>query len=384
MKSLKDGTKINSFTIKKILGSGGTGIVYLCNDRESQRECILKEVFPVDLAYRSNSSDKVYARSDRGDDFIKFLEITIERLKIIKNLNHSIVPKIYKIFQENNTLYTAMEYIEGVTLQDYIHENKILSEDAFKSIFFPILDGLKFIHDNGIIHNDLKPSNIILTSKRSLIVDFESSRSITNSRKISTLVVTDGYSPPEQYSSNGRVGPWSDIYSLGCTMYESISGEKMISAMDRLVEGEDDPLEPLSTKLKGKYDARILATIDKMIKIKIEERPQNISSVISELGGIELSVRTIIDIKVKDTSFDNEHNSYLAKSRLIQSDTKILRVKKEKKKQDNIFFQMLAIIGGVILASSIFSYFIDEPSFITKIVIYSTGAISGLLISRRN
>lgn len=393
MINLQTGYKIKNYEVLSTLGVGGTGIVYLCQDTILRKNVVLKEILPSSLAYRTDSSNKVYARKEKYKDFIKLIESIKRKIKEIVKLDHPNIPKIYQLFEENNTLYIVMEYCEGDTLDVILKDtNTEVTEEEIKHIYLPLMDALEYIHNNNIIHKDIKISNIFICSinNKPLLLDFESSR-ITNSiRDFSEIILTPGYAPPEQYSLNDEVGAWTDIYSLGCsiykTMFPTISLPTSTERLVALSSGEEDPFLPAIKLGRELYSHSLLSIVDWMTKLQIKNRPENISIIINLIKNGK-SAPLSKENEGESTIFFNIPNikidPYDNNRTIIFSPTeKVKRVEVDRKNKENLFFQVISIIGGVVLSSSILNILIDTPSVVISTISYSFGAIIGLLFSR--
>lgn len=386
MKLLDTGTRLDDYQILKVLGYGGVGVVYLCEDKKLLRKVIIKEIFPSDLVYRGESSNKVYAKQGKSKDFIRLTDLIRERVRLIALLDHPSIPKIYRHFDSNNTFYICMEYIEGNSLDQYLKNNKELTEEEIKFLFTPILSSIKYMHEKGILHCDIKPTNILIDYKSSspIIIDLESTRSFNSDiNPISLLIVTDGYSAPEQYNSSKKVGPEADIYSLGCSLYKSMFPEiPLPSSMERLnaiINGEPDPLISAKEKGKNKYSQSFLNTVDSMIQLKVNNRPRNIASI---LWAFENTEEVKLSPPVNEISYNNVTDTEEYTTRIFNTEEKEKRIKAKSLRKNKVFLQVASIIGGVILSSSLLSILIEEPSFILETIVYSIGAILGFLLSR--
>ncbi|MDH3235073.1 MAG: hypothetical protein OEQ29_16260, partial [Alphaproteobacteria bacterium] len=152
-------------------------------------------------------------------------------------------------------------------------------EAGFRAIFDPILAALAEVHANGILHRDIKPANIYVRADGSpVLLDFGNSREALGSKAQSlTVALTPGYAPTEQYSSRGKQGPWTDIYSLGATMYASITGMDPPEAPDRALDDDYVPVGETDKWIKKEYSASLLGAIDHALAVRPKERPQDIA-----------------------------------------------------------------------------------------------------------
>ena len=196
------------------------------------------------------------------------------------------IVKALDFFEINNTAYIVMEYLEGVTLKQYLRENKRIAAEDLVELLVPLIEALDEIHSQGLIHRDISPDNImVLPDGRIKLMDFGAARDYTEfGEKSLSIVLKPGYAPPEQYQTHGVQGPWTDIYALCATMYKCITGENPPDAIDRLV---DDHLKKISA-----FGIPVLPQIEEAIikgmSVAAKDRYQNVGDFCEDLyGGYE-------------------------------------------------------------------------------------------------
>lgn len=277
MLALPPGYRLQEYEILRVLGVGGFGITYLCFDHNLDQARAIKEYLPNDWAIRLPDNTVRWKATESKDDFEAGLKSFLDEARRLAKFKHDNIVKVHRSFSELGTAYIVMEYAEGETLSSMLDQKGTLSEKELKSVLLPILNGLEEVH-KVLIHRDIKPGNIIIrdADDSPVLLDFGSARQAAGSKsKSMTAIVTAGFAPIEQYSTQGNQGPWTDIYALGCLCYRALSGEPPREAPLRI---RNDPLVPLSQLCKGKADAHFLAAIDWAMKVYEEERPQDIST----------------------------------------------------------------------------------------------------------
>ena len=228
----------NAYTLGRVLGQGGFGITYIAKDNYNGARVAIKEYFPDSMATRSSSQTVSAYTGERGEGFTYGKQCFLEEAKTLATFigNPSIV-RVYRYFEENNTAYFVMEYVEGTSLKDYLrsHGGKISFDEA-KRILIPVMDALSAVHAKGIVHRDISPDNIIITKDGKVkLLDFGAARySIGDMSRSLDVVLKHGYAPREQYSRHGRQGPFTDVYSLAATFYRAITGIIPQDSIDRL------------------------------------------------------------------------------------------------------------------------------------------------------
>ncbi len=196
------------------------------------------------------------------------------------------IVKALDFFEINNTAYIVMEYLEGVTLKQYLRENQRIAPEDLIELLVPLIESLDEIHSQGMIHRDISPDNImVLPDGRIKLMDFGAARDYTEfGEKSLSIVLKPGYAPPEQYQTHGVQGPWTDIYALCATMYKCITGENPPDAIDRLV---DDHLKKISA-FGFTVSPQIEEAIIKGMSVAAKDRYQNVGDFCEDLyGGYE-------------------------------------------------------------------------------------------------
>lgn len=251
--SLQKGTKLNGrYIIEDVLGEGGFGITYAGRDELLGVKVAVKEYYPQGIVVRNNSVDDVvtvtYAK--QKDVFNKGKTKFLEEARVIAKFNDQEgIVNVTDFFEANNTAYIVMEYLDGITLKEYIAENGVLSPEDILELMAPVLESLDEVHKQGLIHRDISPDNIMLLKNGKVkLMDFGAARDYTDfGEKSLSIVLKPGYAPEEQYRSRGIQGPWTDIYALSATIYKCITGITPEESMQRVIE---DSLEKPSKYCK--------------------------------------------------------------------------------------------------------------------------------------
>jgi len=280
---LKPRTLLNSekYLIGKVLGHGGFGITYIGFDTILLKKVAIKEYCPSALAYRDASESIVPLKGEREEYFYKGLGSFLEEArKVAKFSENPNIVDVYDFFEENKTGYIVMKFLEGENLQKFLtgKGGKISVEEAIK-ILFPILDALKKVHFKKLYQRDVSPQNIIITKNHTpVLIDFGAARYIVDEKsRCSELVLRPGYSPLEQYSSEGKIGPWTDIYACGATLYSMITGIKPPPTTDRVLKDElQKPSKTIADLHKNISKAGLDNAILRSLSVIIDDRFQTI------------------------------------------------------------------------------------------------------------
>ena len=287
---LRKGTRlIGRYTIEGVLGQGGFGITYLGMDELHKKKVAIKEFFPQGIVTRNIEYEDTVTVTLVGekDNYEKGKERFLKEAQTMAMFSKDKgIVKALDFFEINNTAYIVMEYLEGVTLKQYLRENKRIDAEDLVELLVPLIEALDEIHSQGLIHRDISPDNImVLPDGRIKLMDFGAARDYTEfGEKSLSIVLKPGYAPPEQYQTHGVQGPWTDIYALCATMYKCITGENPPDAIDRLV---DDHLKKISA-FGFTVSPQIEEAIIKGMSVAAKDRYQNVGDFCEDLyGGYE-------------------------------------------------------------------------------------------------
>lgn len=282
---LTNGARVDDYEILKSLGGGGFSIVYLAQDQSTGKKVAIKEYVPFGICNRDLDGEVIPIGSSEQEIFNQGRKSFIKEARMLSGLKHPTIVNVVNFFQANGTVYMVMDYEEGTNLQYYIKKRKgQLSEKFLRAIFPPLMEGLKYIHEAGLLHLDIKPGNVHLRPRgKPLLIDFGAVHSMKDSRKKQhAQIVTPGFSPIEQYElGRGYVGPWTDIYALGATMRACIEGTSPPTAMDR--SKKESVMKPASERFARNYSKELLQAIDWAMEMDQTLRPQKVDELIAIL-----------------------------------------------------------------------------------------------------
>jgi serine/threonine protein kinase len=263
------------YTIEAFLNAGGFGITYRAKD-SLDRPVVIKECFPGSFCRRTTTSVQARSRAHQRE-LSSIVRLFVEEARSLAKLDHPNIVGVHQVFEENNTAYMALDFVEGRDLLDMIEEPSDVL-DQVVTILKKVLSAIGFIHKQGVLHRDISPDNILLTPEMEpILIDFGAAREEASkqSRVLSALrVVKDGYSPQEFYISGSEQGRFSDLYALGATFYHLITGELPANSQARLAavaSGEPDPYLPLVDRMPA-YSESFLQGIDRSLEILPKDR----------------------------------------------------------------------------------------------------------------
>ncbi len=253
--SLKIGTVLHGrYIVGKKLGQGGFGITYMGFDLVLSCRVAIKEYYPRNDVYRDINKSSQLVWKTENDYMIGCKNILREAQKLAKVNSIPNVVRVQDTFEENRTAYIIMDYIEGITLKDKIKKEGTIPFEKSISLLKPVMIGLEKLHENGIIHRDISPDNIMINNKNEpYLLDMGAAKDISSGVSEPVGVAKHGFSPVEQYNSNTFVGPWVDVYAMSATIFYCISGKVLTSSIERATDRSVDFLavkEKLSKKQK--------------------------------------------------------------------------------------------------------------------------------------
>lgn len=354
---------IGRYVIQEVLGQGGFGITYLGIDKLYGNKVVIKEYYPQEIAMRKAQYEDVVTVTsiEEKNNYDKGKKRFLDEAQVMArfNKNEGIV-KILDFFEANNTAYIVMEYLEGITLKQYLGKYGVIQFRNLIEMMLPLLEALIEIHSQGLIHRDISPDNIMVQHNSKLkLMDFGAARDYTESgNKSLTVILKPGYAPPEQYQTHGVQGPWTDIYALCATIYKCLTG---ITPPDAIARVMDDKFkEP--DQLDGKLSPDIKKILWKGMNIFPEERYQDIVEfgedvcdalfIPEENKKLDLDNEKNIDEDLDSPDKDNE--SVLKDDKIEGAVKKTSIPKKEKRKSP--VKKVLVIIVCLLLAGGIKYY----------------------------
>lgn len=305
--ALPSGHRVDDYKLLRVLGVGGFGVTYLAEDVKLGSRVAIKEYLPNEFAVRDGTTVHPKSGADQ-QDFEWGLKRFLDEARTLAQFHHRNLVRVLRFFEANSTAYFVMEYEEGESLEDLLSRRNTLTEEQLKGLLLPLLDGLRSVHAEGFLHRDIKPSNIFVRrdDESPVLLDFGAARNALGRKSRSmTAVVTPGYSPPEQYESDGEQGPWTDIYALSALCFRAVTGNRPEESPRRwrmLFRDQQDPLPNLEATSSSSYSKQFLAAVDWGLNIDDRERPKSVDEWIAAMDSGE--VGSIKDNAEPDVSPD--------------------------------------------------------------------------------
>lgn len=274
---LQSGTIIDHYMIERELAHGGFSSVYLARQLKDQVQVAIKEYLPRKLAHRTWNNIVVSNGEESRAMFMRGRALFFEEAKVLATLKHPNIVEVISFFQANETVYMVMTYDYGITLDRILHKKILpITESFLLSVFSLLLKGVAVIHQHQLVHLDIKPANILIRADNDpLLLDFGAIRKFPNrSSRQGAKVLTNGFSPIEQYDTHGQLGPWSDLYAVGASMRACLDLKVPPNSTDRVKQNN----LPLAVKAyKRKFPEYLLKAIDWAMEIFPEDRPQSVA-----------------------------------------------------------------------------------------------------------
>jgi serine/threonine protein kinase len=283
---LAEGTRLENYRIVRLLASGGFSFVYLAHD-ENETPVVIKEYLPSTLALRTGDERSGESQLD-APDLAKYrygMKCFFEEGRALAHLQHPNVVRVLNFFRANDTVYLVMRFEHGRSLQEHIRALAAPPAEVWlRATFAQLLNGLREVHTNKLLHLDIKPANVFLRADGSpVLIDFGAARQTLSAEGVQLPpTYTPGYASPEHHVGRENLGPWSDIYSIGATVYACLASAPPQPADQRLKE---DKLVPARRKFTGRCSTELLDIVDWCLRMDHLERPQSVFALQKALLG---------------------------------------------------------------------------------------------------
>jgi len=281
--ALPEGTALHQYRIVKTLGGGGFSIVYLAYDPANERNVVIKEYLPSEQATRLEDATVSTVSAETSTTFRQGMKRFIDEAAALAKIDHPNIVRVVDFFRENNTVYLVMQYEKGSDLRWYIKRYKArLSERFIRTVFPQLLEGLNELHKINLLHLDIKPANILLRpGGKPLLLDFGAAQQPYANNKVSGAhTLTMGFAPIEQHR-RGHIGPWTDLYAFGATMYACMAGRAPPPSLGR---AEKDTYKPATKQFARRYSRQLLEAVDWCLHMNQLERPQKVQELLDFLN----------------------------------------------------------------------------------------------------
>jgi serine/threonine protein kinase len=273
----------DQYRVESLMGSGGFSFVYLAYRVATQSKVVVKEYYPHALVQRIPGGRVL----PLGEDQLPRYQIGLARFfqegLALSKVQHRHVVRVSNFFKFNGTAYLVMDFEEGRDLRWFIkrHPGR-LDQDFLAHVFPPVLRGLAALHDQGYLHLDIKPANIMINDfGRAVLLDFGAVQPMGDGKRFEGVqTLTHGFAAPEQYQQ-GPMGPWADIYAIGMTIVASLIGTSPPSATER---AKKDTVPRFAKTHGRRFDHRFLEGLDRAVTLDWTNRPHDIHEMLRACG----------------------------------------------------------------------------------------------------
>lgn len=285
---LPEGYQIDGYQIDRMLSRGGFSIAYMASNRDGA-PVVVKEYLPMHLAQRSAESQALQIPAESQGRFNHGMRSFLEEARILAHIRHPNIVVVLDFAKANNTAYIMMQYEHGHSLEEHVHKlrecNKTIRESFLRGVFVRLLSGLREVHSQKLLHLDLKPANIYLCEGgRPVLLDFGAARwGLDTPEDALGNIYTRGFAAPEQQGSGESMGPWTDIYAIGATLYACLDGGTTPQSADLRMTA--DEVEPAQRRWAKSYSLQLLELIDWCMQIPVRARPQSVYALQKVLNG---------------------------------------------------------------------------------------------------
>ena len=290
--ALPPGHQLGHYRLLDVLGVGGFGVTYLGEHVSLGHRVAVKEYLPNEFAVREGATVHPKSPADR-EDFEWGLTRFVDEARTLTRFRHPNLVRVSDYFEANSTAYIVMDYEDGEPLDALLERHGTLTEAQLKRVLLPVADGLRQVHAAGFLHRDIKPSNIFVrrSDETPVLLDFGAARqALGRKSKSMTAIASAGYSPPEQYESQGAQGAWTDVYALAALCHRAVTGKAPMEAPRRqgqLLRSQVDPLPRLAETGAPDYSQAFLEAVDWGLRVIETERPQSLDEWLAQLEDAE-------------------------------------------------------------------------------------------------
>ena len=266
---------LHEYRLEQVLGVGGFGITYLAWDSHLEKQVAIKEYLPTELAMRTPEGAVAPVSAERGEDYRWGLDRFLLEARTLAKFNHPHIVRVLRYFEASGTAYMVMDYERGEPLKAVLQHSPQPPEALLKELLAPLLDGLAVVHAGGFLHRDIKPDNIVVRANgQPVLIDFGSARNaLGGGTRSLTAVLTPGYAPLEQYSLEGKQGPWTDLYAFAGVLYRAVTDRAPPDAVTRM---RDDAVAASLALVQNRYSKAFLQAVEWALKLDEKQRPQSV------------------------------------------------------------------------------------------------------------
>ena len=347
--SLKQG----EYMVGRKLGNGGFGITYIGLDTTLLQTVAIKEYFPIGIVQREGKESNNVSLIDERyrQDYDKGLQSFLREGRILAQFsNLTAVAGVKQFFHENNTAYLAMEYVDGISVREYVQQYGAIEPEQALNMISQVIMDLQTIHSRQVLHRDVSADNLIITRNGKLkLIDFGSTRQgFAQDYYTTTILCKQGYSAIEQYSTGKNQGPWTDIYGLCASLYYMLTGNVPDNAPDRI---QHDRVVPVAGMKELALTPEQKRAIDKGIAVSVDDRFKTMAELYYALYGERLEEISVYDRRetaTKPVDTAKENTPSISRT-WIRRELGSIEDEKQKERRIEQCKKIVVIVGVLIL-----------------------------------
>ncbi|MGN7611997.1 protein kinase domain-containing protein [Magnetococcales bacterium HHB-1] len=281
---LPEGYTLQGYRIGSLLKAGQSGFTYRGIDMEHNRQVVIKEFFPTRWLQRGQDGLPLPPDDALAERWMVRRERFLAQGKILARLDHPGIMPLDDVIDVEQAAFIVSRYCDGQSLASILDQDTFVEDKQLRAWSYALADILHDLHEQNILHRDIKPNNICVRHEdQSLVLlDFGAAIHLTGKRLATVApMLTSGYAPMEQYGDReSRLGPWSDLYALGALLYRAMTGITPPSSAQRyqaIKKGLDDPLRAVPEVMKGRYSLGLIDAVEAALALYPHDRPQKVS-----------------------------------------------------------------------------------------------------------
>jgi len=281
-------TQIGKYRFMSVISRGGFSIVYLAQDEKSGEAVAIKEYLPSLLARRA-AGDLVPAIPKESEELFRVgMKCFFDEARTLATIHHHNIVRVLDFFRANETVYMVMRYESGRSLEEHVRRGRshgqidVMSEGFIRRVFGQVMTGLHEVHTQRVLHLDIKPANVYLKMNGApVLLDFGAARqTLQRDLNHSYPMYTPGFAAPELYHDDAEIGPWTDMYSVGASIFACMSGKPLQESAARR---SDDKIPKELQAFRGLYSNELIRIAERCLALNSLERPQSALEVQGQL-----------------------------------------------------------------------------------------------------
>lgn len=346
--------KNGAYLIGRVLGKGGFGITYIGLDTTLLQRVAIKEFYPEQFVKRreqDGSREVIPIQETQKDFFERGMDSFLQEGRTLAKFSSlSAVASVKTFLQENGTAYLVMEYVDGMSVKDYVHSFGVMDPDTVLSMIKPVIRDLQCIHEEHIFHRDISADNLIIdTNGKLTLIDFGAAKQIlADNERTNTILYKPGYSALEQYSATGKQGAWTDVYGLCASVYYMLTGIVPESAMERVV---DDTMQSLCDMKEMELSEESKSAIWQGMAVERKDRYQNMAELYQALFGEQIS--EILPLEAREGFIPSQKHSYNSREKVLshtRMKRQLMEASRKRQRKNRQRRWMLSLAGVMLLA----------------------------------